>query len=168
MKTLSLLQPWASLVVKGAKKFETRSWNTNFRGPIFIHASAKKDAVARVLASDSPFSKHIEDFNKLPFGAIIGSAIITGTGPTLKVIGEVTGTDEFSFGDYSKGRYAWRLEEPVQFQDPYLAKGALGLWEFKKPICLKCGCTDEDCHRCIVKTGQPCSWVSPNICSACI
>jgi hypothetical protein len=38
MKALSLTQPWASLVVAGAKKLETRSWPTYYRGPLLIHA----------------------------------------------------------------------------------------------------------------------------------
>jgi activating signal cointegrator 1 len=39
MKALSLTQPWASLVAWEAKRFETRSWTTTYRGPIAIHAS---------------------------------------------------------------------------------------------------------------------------------
>ena len=41
MKCLSLWQPWASLVVIGAKRFETRSWPTNYRGPLLIHAAQR-------------------------------------------------------------------------------------------------------------------------------
>jgi hypothetical protein len=39
MKTISLLQPWATLVAIGEKTIETRSWRTNYRGPLAIHAS---------------------------------------------------------------------------------------------------------------------------------
>ncbi len=42
MKVISLLQPWASLVVMGYKKCETRSWNTKSRGTLLIHASLGK------------------------------------------------------------------------------------------------------------------------------
>ena len=38
MKALTLTQPWATLVAIGAKKIETRSWRTDYRGPIAIHA----------------------------------------------------------------------------------------------------------------------------------
>jgi len=37
----------------------------------------------------------------------------------------------------------------------------------KKRKCRICGCTDGDCRRCIEKTGQPCSWVEDDLCSAC-
>ena len=33
--------------------------------------------------------------------------------------------------------------------------------------CRVCGCTDDDCRGCIERTGRPCHWVEPNLCSAC-
>lgn len=39
MKTLSILQPWASLLGLGLKKIETRPRYTKYRGPLAIHAS---------------------------------------------------------------------------------------------------------------------------------
>jgi hypothetical protein len=33
--------------------------------------------------------------------------------------------------------------------------------------CAVCGCTDDDCTDCVSRTGQPCSWVAINLCSAC-
>ncbi len=33
--------------------------------------------------------------------------------------------------------------------------------------CRVCGCTDDDCHQCIEKTGEPCYWVEEDLCSAC-
>ena len=39
MKVLTLTQPWATLAAIGAKKIETRSWMTNYRGALAIHAA---------------------------------------------------------------------------------------------------------------------------------
>lgn len=33
--------------------------------------------------------------------------------------------------------------------------------------CRVCACTDLDCSRCIARTGEPCTWVEPDLCSAC-
>ena len=41
MKAITLWQPWASLLACGAKIYETRSWKTDYRGPIAIHAAQK-------------------------------------------------------------------------------------------------------------------------------
>lgn len=42
MKAISLWQPWASLVALGVKTIETRSWSTKYRGPLTIHAAARR------------------------------------------------------------------------------------------------------------------------------
>jgi len=34
--------------------------------------------------------------------------------------------------------------------------------------CRVCGCTDDNCSQCVEQTGEPCHWVSPTLCSACI
>jgi hypothetical protein len=34
-------------------------------------------------------------------------------------------------------------------------------------VCRICGCTDDDCSQCIEKTGEPCYWQEPDLCSAC-
>jgi len=39
MKTLSVHQPYATLICAGVKDVENRSWKTDYRGPLLIHAS---------------------------------------------------------------------------------------------------------------------------------
>ena len=41
MKTLSIRQPFASLICRGIKTIENRSWDTTYRGRLLIHASGK-------------------------------------------------------------------------------------------------------------------------------
>jgi hypothetical protein len=48
MKCLTLHQPWASLIVEGVKRIETRSWPTNYRGPLAIHAGLSDKAMKDV------------------------------------------------------------------------------------------------------------------------
>ena len=35
------------------------------------------------------------------------------------------------------------------------------------PECRLCGCTDDDCFDCYMKTGEPCHWVEEDLCSSC-
>jgi hypothetical protein len=134
MKAISLLQPWATLVVIGAKKIETRSWSTPYRGRILIHASLGK--AGSIFCDHPPFSKYIPHFNNLPFGAIIGEATLT---TILRVedfalpdaeMNRMT-LEEKAFGDYSPGRYGWLLEDAVVFDTPIAARGHLRMWEFE-------------------------------------
>ena len=34
--------------------------------------------------------------------------------------------------------------------------------------CRACGCHDQDCSGCFERTGEPCSWVEGDLCSACV
>ncbi|MFO1443637.1 hypothetical protein KDN24_10515 [Bacillus sp. Bva_UNVM-123] len=40
--------------------------------------------------------------------------------------------DEWWFGDYSEGRYAWELMNLYVLPEPIPAKGLLCLWEWEK------------------------------------
>lgn len=42
MEVISIKEPFATLIINGMKKIETRSWKTNYRSEIFIYASGKK------------------------------------------------------------------------------------------------------------------------------
>jgi hypothetical protein len=41
MKAITILQPHASLIAVGEKRYETRNWPTKYRGPIAIHAGQR-------------------------------------------------------------------------------------------------------------------------------
>lgn len=43
MKALSIRQPWAWLIVHGFKPVENRTWRTNYRGFLLIHAGQAFD-----------------------------------------------------------------------------------------------------------------------------
>lgn len=66
VKALSIRQPWAELIVRGDKKIEIRSWNTNFRGYFLMHTSKKIEEDAA-----KNFGLHAKE---LDIGAIVGYA----------------------------------------------------------------------------------------------
>lgn len=53
MKAITVQEPWATLLAIGEKRFETRSWKTNYRGRIAIHASKAMTGEGRALVRDS-------------------------------------------------------------------------------------------------------------------
>ncbi len=139
MKALSLTQPWASLVIEGFKKYETRSWSTTYRGALAIHASKGFPGWAKSLLiddnhEDDNFIRDALNRNpgSLPLGAILGIVTLVDCQPTYDVLGSDTvfiSQPEHDFGDWSEGRYAWKLDGPLWFIDPVPVKGALSLWE---------------------------------------
>lgn len=46
MKVITIKQPFATLIAEGLKEYEFRTWKTNYRGPIFIHAGKGIDKKA--------------------------------------------------------------------------------------------------------------------------
>jgi hypothetical protein len=58
VKAITLHQPWASLVAIGAKRIETRSWSTDYRGPLAIHSSVALPKLSRWAMTPSPGFRH--------------------------------------------------------------------------------------------------------------
>lgn len=136
MKALSLIQPWASLIAIGAKRWETRSWRTKYRGTIAIHASQNIRETYR-LAEREPFktalSSLAEDLGfgpelSLPKGAIIAVAELAEIIAAGEWVSHHRTEPEWSFGDYSPGRFAWRLAKIRALKRPVECNGSLSVW----------------------------------------
>jgi len=135
MKVLTLWQPWATLVAIGAKRIETRSWSTQYRGPLAIHSAASFKGLEA--CSHEPFRSTLESYGfsvpfALPHGCIVGICELTDILPT-EDIRDVIESRELAFGNYGNGRFAWLLENVRQLEPPIQAKGKQGLWAWKEP-----------------------------------
>ena len=152
MKALTLTQPWATLVAIGAKKIETRSWDTTYRGPLAIHAAKGGYVDDYLLMRMEPFytalrKAGIESRLQMPLGGIIAICELVST----HKVDEFDWIDgkrgwqkgnyfwegsqqEKAFGDYSIGRYMWFLANVKILPEPVAAKGALSLWEWTPPV----------------------------------
>ena len=118
MKTLSLKQPFAELILQRKKKIELRKWNTKFRGRFLIHSSKIPDR-----ENMSKFG-----FDELPLGFIIGEA-------NLIDVKKYESNKEFSkdknlhLADSSWGSYGFILKNAKRIK-PISAKGKLNFWDF--------------------------------------
>ena len=145
MKALTLTQPWATLVAIGAKRIETRSWQTKYRGPLAIHAAKGFPKWAREFTSDPVcFEARVKGHarypvNPYPLGCVLATCtlanvlpveVVDNTGNVFNVSLEPLSDQERAFGDYSLGRFAWILEDVRILPEPIPAKGARSLWEW--------------------------------------
>lgn len=74
MKAISIMQPWAWLIVHGHKDVENRSWPTSFRGPVLIHAGKRSDPdYSDTIDWDWPDIERPDYFER---GGIVGEAEI--------------------------------------------------------------------------------------------
>jgi len=51
--------------------------------------------------------------------------------------GMVVGHEEFCFGDYTPGRFAWITEDVKRLEKPIPEKGRLGLWDYDLEAVIK-------------------------------
>jgi hypothetical protein len=130
IKTLSLWQPWASLIVAGFKRHETRHWPTRVRGRMAIHAAKKVDHI------DAPnelceFALGGENWaRKVPTGAIVAVADLINCCPTEGL--EVYHSDWLA-GNFGPGRFAYRLNNVRPLREPIPYKGAQGFFNWTPP-----------------------------------
>ena len=92
MKAITVLQPWAWLLVSGKKRCETRSWKTNYRGEILIHAG-KKDMTGTMMRETLFEARCMKRAGvsraEIVTGAIIGKANLVNCVRIDEAIGEL-------------------------------------------------------------------------------
>ncbi len=143
IKTLTLTQPWATLMALGAKRIETRSWLTEYRGPLALHAAKSFPPETQALCDDQPFRTPLEDAGYhwnpehqhnprcLPVGQVIAVGYLEQVEritPNFPVV-----PSERVFGNYAPGRYAWLFSRVYRLTTPIAARGSLGLWKWQPP-----------------------------------
>ena len=126
MKTLTIKQPWATLIMQQDKRFEFRSWQTKYRGDLLIHAGKEidKEATKRL-------AKYIP--KNMPTGKILGKVRLVDCikmSPEFKEILLKENKDIYTESSFREN-YGWQLENVEVFDDPIEAKGKLSLWDFE-------------------------------------
>ena len=150
MKALTLTQPWATLVAIGAKTIETRSWRTSHRGLIAIHAAVGFPAACRALCGRPPFADVLAAAGyhsrvaqlTAECGKVLAVVDLKGCWETFPsslnpeawrtVFGGAP--HEEAFGDYSSGRWGWRMEGLQRMAEPVPVRGFQQLWSLPADV----------------------------------
>ncbi|KAL9837955.1 activating signal cointegrator 1 [Geothlypis trichas] len=78
---LSLHQPWASLLVRGIKRVEGRTWYTSHRGRLWIAATAKRPSPQEISELEATYRmlhrKDVEFPSDYPSGCLLGCVDVT-------------------------------------------------------------------------------------------
>lgn len=124
VKALTIREPWASLIVNGYKEYEFRSWKTNYRGKILIHAG---------IGSDKEYLDRFKEYDlEYGKGEIIGEAELVDC---IKVSDEfqkvLNNKNRLVYGsnNYDQ-KYAWKLINIKKYDKRIPVKGKLSLWEY--------------------------------------
>lgn len=151
MKALTIWQPWASLIMVGAKPYEFRGWDFRVREPaivgqrIVIHAGARpvkpaevEDLLRRLGGSDDMTGLVVDvarellgrvraahKYRLLPLAAGLGTAIIGRPRNAGVIFGaNVADSDRGAFN------FAWPLSDIRPFAAPIPMRGAQGFWNW--------------------------------------
>jgi len=149
LRILTLWQPWATLIALGLKQYKTRSWSTNYRGKLAIHAAKRyisgsewQEFIyrARALGVGSQVESALAAFTELPHGSIVAIADLTdcremidvasrncSLHPALQIDSSAQTPLEKAVGDWSELRYAWKMENVTALPEPIPFKGKQGL-----------------------------------------
>jgi activating signal cointegrator 1 len=141
IKAISLWEPWASLIRAGSKKYETRHWQTYYRGPLLICAAKGRRELLKEVLYDPTFQAGLTPSiigpsvgktilfvtpDMLYHGQAVAIVDLVDCIPTATMTTEQIGTDA-PFGNFQPGRFAWKLEN-LRAIEPFAVKGRQGLF----------------------------------------
>lgn len=155
MKALTIWQPWASLVMIGAKPYEFRRWSFADRPHlakligqrIVIHAGARPvrpaeltDILERIEEGESALDRSIarpfveellaarrrKDIGPAPLAVALGTAVLGEPRRCIDLFVD-TVADSTRIDEHM---YAWPLTDVQPFAEPIQAAGAQGFWNF--------------------------------------
>jgi len=159
VRTLTLTQPWATLVVAGCKLVETRSWATAYRGPLAIHAAASVPHWVRESMREGGDLRAMVEAQCLVgdplrnLGCVLGWVTLEDCVPASLLVpceslergwsrrrsnvpGDPRtwiGRAEYALGNLQGKRVGWLLRDPYPLKEPVPARGHLNLWEWTPP-----------------------------------
>ena len=127
MKVLTLKQPWATLVAEGIKKYEFRSWKTNYRGKILIHAGKgiDKEAMKKFAGLNLTFPS-----KKILAEVEIVDCLFLDDELNKKIISE----NNIAYGNKKREGYAWMLDNIKKINYEKEINGKLGLWNYDEGL----------------------------------
>ena len=142
MKALTIHQPWAWLITNGYKSVENRSRRTTYRGPLAIHAGARRGAERQGWLSEELLAKlraagyPIPDVDELVFSAVVGRVDLVDCVEYDPDSPRLPGLDQHGLEDdpFASGPWCWILANPRALAEPIAQSGARGLWEWDGEI----------------------------------
>ncbi len=118
-RALSIRQPWTWAILYAGKRVENRTWYTDYRGPIFIHAGLRVD-----WAAVDDLRDEIEAVPEPRPAAFCGGLVATA------ILADCVKPDQVPEGqrDWAVGPWCFLLRTVTPLVRPVSHPGALGLF----------------------------------------
>lgn len=114
---ISIQEPWLSCILFKDKRVENRTWSTNVRGRVLLHASSRRDWDGAAYLKEK--GRGVDAF--VPLGHIVGA---------VEIVDCVTRSDSWWF----RGPHGFVLANPVAFKMPVKYSGKLGFFKVPESI----------------------------------
>lgn len=130
MKALTISQPFASLIADGEKWIENRTWSTNYRGPIAIHAGKGSQYLNKA------------ELAEFPTGVVLAVAELTACVEISQIkwnarsdwSNTIRGTSRTWLDalnhEHAEGPWCWILDNVTKLELPISASGKQGIWDW--------------------------------------
>jgi ASCH domain len=121
MKALSIHQPWAWAILRAGKTVENRTWPTNYRGPLLIHASKTRSSFDREALIDwvKVYGVALPPWELMPTGGLIGIVDLVDCLPVNQTV----------LSPWVEGPVCWVLANPRPFPETVALRGMQGLFD---------------------------------------
>lgn len=119
MKALTICQPYAEMILRGEKPIENRTWPTNHRGPMYLHAGKSREWWTDEIDA--------KIYPGAAFGAVVGVAHVVDC---VRVEDIRSGKRYAHLADscHTNGPWCWVLDKVTPI-GPFPCRGAQGLFE---------------------------------------
>ncbi len=132
---LSIRQPWVELILSGRKSIEVRSWPTQHRGVLWLHAGKR---VETVLCSQFGL-----DAYSLPVGAFVGRCQLIDCFEFDARSWKALHGQHLNSGELPARAFGWRLSKPERIC-AYPYRGALSLMKISDLVVSCLGGSDRE------------------------
>lgn len=136
MKCLSIHQPWATAILQLGKAVENRTWPTNYRGPLLIHASKSKTSYEAQDRNDwrERYGVELPEWDSMVTGAILGVVELASCARLDDP--DLSGQQRawLYAHRFAEGPVCWVLKNARAFTEPIPCTGRQGLFEVDDAI----------------------------------
>lgn len=123
IRAITICQPWAWAIIAGHKRFENRTWRTEYTGPLVIHSS-KSDGW---MLQGMQFLRKLKITPlraELEFGKVLGVVDLVDCVRPAEAGGD----------PFASGPYCFKLANPRRLTVPVAMRGMQGIYSMEASI----------------------------------
>ena len=118
ISAISIRQPWAELILCGKKMIEVRSWDSSYRGILYLHTGKVPDGYKAL-------DLGLQDLFR---GGYVGTIELASTIAFTRELWDQWRKLHLSGDPFREGLYVWMIRNPQRFKNPIPGPGALGIF----------------------------------------